>query len=374
MVKIEGKYGQAVVMTNSIEVTAIEQIKELCDQPWTKKLPIRVMPDCHTGIGCVIGLTMPITDTIVSNLVGVDIGCGMEVCKIEETYLNFKQLDKIIHAVVPSGREIRKKLHPYYHQVDLTKLYCWPSIKQNEDRIKLSLGSLGGGNHFIEVNQDTSGSYYLVIHSGSRQLGTLVANYYQNIAQMKLEKSSKKGENHPPYYLSPLTDVDMMHYLHDITIVQHYAYLNRRVMMDEIIRTYGLSVAKQWTTIHNYIEPGKTPMLRKGAIAAHKDELVIIPLNMRDGSIIGTGKGNKEWNESAPHGAGRLMSRTLAKERLNMEEYIKIMEGVYSTSISQHTLDEAPMAYKDKAVILESLHETVELMEIIKPVYNFKAT
>lgn len=371
---IEGKYGKAKVFTDQIEVTAIEQVKELCDQPWTKKLPIRIMPDCHTGKGCVIGLTMPITDTVVSNLVGVDIGCGMEVAKIDIKEMNFKKVDKAIRSRVPAGREIRKKPHPLNKHIDLTQLYCWPSIKQHEERIQNSLGTLGGGNHFIEINQDEAGYHYVVIHSGSRQLGTLVANHYQRIAQQRLAKSSKKAENLPPNYLAPLTGVDMQHYLHDLLIAQQYAELNRIAMMQVIIEELGVEVLQQWTTIHNYVEPAKIPMLRKGAIAAHKDELVIIPLNMKDGSIIGIGKGNPDWNESAPHGAGRLMSRTTAKENISLDDYIKIMEGVYSTSISHHTLDEAPMAYKDKEVILKSIHDTVEIVEIIKPVYNFKAT
>lgn len=398
MFELNGKYNTAKVYATIIDDVSSRQIIELCSQKFAEGEKIRIMPDVHAGAGCTIGTTMTVSDKIVPNLVGVDIGCGMETVRLKETHIELQKLDKLIYAKIPSGFNIRSKPHRYAEKIDLAKLRCFERI--NADRAEKSLGTLGGGNHFIEADKGSDGSIYIVIHSGSRHLGLETAKYYQNegyrqlnrssqkeinelIAEMKaqgrekqIQKELKKLENvkrtdipkHLAYVEGKLFD----DYIHDMKIVQEYAMLNRQAMMDEIIKGMGLHVTEQFTTVHNYIDT-ENMILRKGAVSAQAGEKLLIPINMRDGSLICIGKGNPEWNCSAPHGAGRLMSRSEAKQSFTVSEYKKQMNGIFTTSVNQRTLDECPMAYKDMNAILDNIGETADVADIIKPIYNFKA-
>ncbi|MFZ5967166.1 MAG: RtcB family protein [Bacillota bacterium] len=392
MIEIKGKYNTAKVFTDHVEEKAAEQILELCNQEFAKESILRIMPDTHAGAGCTIGTTMTIKDKIVPNLVGVDIGCGVFVSMLEKTKVDFEKLDKMIRTFVPSGFNVRKTPHEYNAFIDLDGLKC----KEHVDvkRARLSIGTLGGGNHFIEMNEDEEGNLFLVIHSGSRHLGKQIAEYYQDraakeivrksnddiIAELKAEGRSKEIQreiekekvkiNNALSYVEGKT---FHEYLNDMGIAQRYAEYNRKAMAEVIIREMGFHVIDSFTTIHNYIDLDHM-ILRKGAISAKKGETVIIPMNMRDGSIIATGKGNTDWNQSAPHGAGRLMSRKQARRSLSLEEFKNSMNGIYTTSLSMDTLDEAPLAYKPMEEIMEHVHETVEINSIIKPIYNFKAS
>ena len=366
MVEIKGKYNTAIVFTHNIEKGAIDQIRELCDQEFISGSIIRVMPDVHEGLGCTIGTTMTIQDKIVPNLVGVDIGCGIETIKLKNKNLDLEKLDRIIYKYIPSGFNIRKSEHEYTQNIPFNKLVCKNYIDLN--RARLSIGTLGGGNHFIEANQNKKGELYLNIHSGSRHLGKQVAEYYQNLAYEKLKGKSINIKK----YLAYLEGQDFDDYLNDMAIVQEYAVINRKAIVDEIISRMEIDIEEQFTTIHNYIDLDDM-ILRKGAISAKKGEKILIPINMRDGSLICIGKGNREWNYSAPHGAGRVMSRREAKRQVNLEEFKESMRGIYTTSVNKSTIDEAPMVYKPINVIIDSIQDTAEILEIIKPIYNFKA-
>lgn len=399
MKTIKGTFNEAVVYTDQLEARAEEQIVKMCCLPFLKDSRIRVMPDVHAGAGCTIGTTMTITDAVVPNFVGVDIGCGMEVAKIHEKEIDFAALDALIRKEIPSGFEIRKSEHPFNKEIDLNELKCVRQIQLN--RAKHSLGTLGGGNHFIEVDQDQEGNLYLVIHSGSRMLGKEIAEYYQNeaflanhqaspvniqalIAQMKKEGRETeiqtvihelKRKLHDEEVEKPFAYCEGLlldDYLHDMEIIQRFAELNRKAMMDTLIEGLHLTRTESFTTIHNYIDL-KHRILRKGSVSAQKGEKLIIPLNMKDGALICIGKGNPQWNYSAPHGAGRLLSRGQASRTLTLEEFQQVMEGIYSTSVSAATLDESPMAYKPKEEIIQNIAETVEIVKWIQPVYNFKA-
>lgn len=400
MMLIEGKHNTAKVFTDIIEESAIQQIKLLCDQEFTKGSKIRIMPDVHTGAGCTIGTTMTIKDCIVPNLVGVDIGCGMEVVKIKNSYIELEKLDKLIHSKIPAGFNIRKTPHKYADSIDLEKLRCKDEGKINLDRAIKSIGTLGGGNHFIEAGKDEAGQIYIVIHSGSRHLGNEVAKFYQDQAYKSLNKNTSadierliaeyKAAGRQKEIQSAiaalraqvLTDIPkslayvsgqlMEDYLHDMELVQRFAYLNRKAMMEEIIKGMKLKIEDQFTTIHNYIDTTNM-ILRKGAVSAQKGEKLFIPINMRDGSLICIGKGNEDWNYSAPHGAGRLMSRNVAKNSFTVSEFKKEMKGIYTTTINKDTLDECPMAYKRMEDIVNNIQDTVEIVNRIKPIYNFKA-
>lgn len=367
MIEVKGKFNVAKIFTDHVEQEALAQIKELCDQEFTKGSRIRIMPDVHAGIGCTIGTTMTITDKVVPNLVGVDIGCGMETIKLKEKTIDFKKLDKVIHSHVPAGFDIRKKQHPYAERINLNKLFCKNHV--DLDRARKSVGTLGGGNHFIEVNQDEQGSLYLVVHSGSRHLGKQVAEYYQKLAYEKLQKKSVSIKKQLAY----LEGETYHQYLHDMKIVQQYAVYNRQAIVDEILSRMGFAVEDRFTTIHNYIDLDSM-ILRKGAISARRGERVLIPINMRDGSLICTGKGNPDWNFSAPHGAGRIMSRRKAKEVISLAEFKQTMEGIYTTTVNKSTLDECALAYKPMEEIINNIQDTVELVSVIKPLYNFKAS
>lgn len=397
MIELNGKYNTAKVFTDNIDSASVSQIIELCSQEFTIGEKIRMMPDVHAGVGCVIGTTMTITDKIVPNLVGVDIGCGMETVLIKEKHMELMQLDKLIRRTIPSGFAIRSTPHKLAEEAYICALRCADKIDLR--RAERSVGTLGGGNHFIEADRGEKG-IYIVIHSGSRHLGAEVAKYYQQQAVKQLEHSGdgkihelidslkaqgrekdisrelKKLESTKritvPKNLAYVSGQLFEDYIHDMKIVQHFAVLNRRAMMTEIIRGMKLTPVEQFTTIHNYIDT-ENMILRKGSVSAQAGEKLIIPINMRDGSLICTGKGNPDWNFSAPHGAGRLMSRGEAKQSFTVSEFKKQMEGIYTTSVSQGTLDECPMAYKGMNDILDNIGDTAEVNEIIKPIYNFKA-
>ena len=395
---IQGKYNTAKVFTDVIENGAIEQIQAACDFEAFEGLKIRIMPDVHAGAGCTIGTTMTIKDKIVPNMVGVDIGCGMEVVQLEQKDLDLKKLDEFIYANIPSGMNCRQSPHPYSLQANLESLRCFAQI--NAQLARNSVGTLGGGNHFIEVDCDEDGNKYLVVHSGSRHLGLEVAKYYQEaayrtlcgnsqsqikavIAELKaqgksneiqptVEKLKANAVGIPPemaYVSGRLFD----DYIFDMKIVQKFAVLNRKAIVADILNGLNLTAADCFTTIHNYIDTDAM-ILRKGAVSAKKGEKLLIPINMRDGSLICVGKGNDDWNQSAPHGAGRLLSRGKAFATLTMEEFKEQMAGIYSTSVTPQTLDESPMAYKKLEDIVDNIAPTVDIVKRIKPVYNFKAT
>ena len=401
MFEIVGKKCTAICYAKVYEEEAIEQIRRMCDYEFTEGSKVRIMPDVHFGKGCTIGTTMTITDKVVPNIVGVDIGCGMYTVNLGKASIDFNEFDKAAHYI-PSGRNVwdgRKE------KFDLTELKCFRDLKDTK-RIERSLGTLGGGNHFIEIDASSDGTYYLVIHSGSRNLGKQVAEYYQNLAIglqhgkatllqdreeiiqkykaegraseiaeaiKELNRSFQYKKSDIPDDLCWLYGTYLDDYLHDIEICQSFARKNREKIAELLLEKTGLVAGEEFHTIHNYIDTEEM-ILRKGAIAAHAGEKVLIPINMRDGSVLATGKGNPEWNYSAPHGAGRIMSRKEAKNILTLEEYQETMKGIYTTSISRKTLDEAPMAYKALEDIIDSINESVNIIEVLKPVYNYKAS
>lgn len=399
MIEITGAHNTAKVFIDTIDETTRTQITTMCDQDFLENCRIRVMPDTHAGKGCTIGTTMTLHDKVVPNMVGVDIGCGMETAILDEKSLDLEALDRFIRANIPVGMEIREYPHSYQTQADLSALRCFGQI--NEHRARHSIGTLGGGNHFIEVDRDDEGTLYLVIHSGSRHLGTEVARWYQEEGYRSLSGNSRRqlqelldalkaegrfqeiepalraAKRRRPggavaqdlaYVEGALFD----DYLHDMALTQRFALLNRRAIVSEIVRGLGLTVRETISTIHNYIDTG-TMILRKGAVSAQKGERLLIPINMRDGSLLCVGRGNEDWNCSAPHGAGRLMSRHAAAAAFTVEEFRRSMEGIYTTSVGRDTLDECPMAYKDMSAIVDNIGPTAEIIKIIRPVYNFKA-
>ena len=398
MIEIRGKHNTAKVFTNVVDEVSIEQIRRLCDQEFAAGSKIRLMPDVHAGAGCTIGTTMTITDKIVPNLVGVDIGCGMETTMIAEKELDLEKLDELIYSRIPSGFEIREEPHKYAEEVCLDELRCRGKIR--EIRAMRSVGTLGGGNHFIEADRDDGGNIYIVVHSGSRHLGVEVASHYQNEGYLALNSATKdevrdliqrlkaegrykeiqtaveelKNSRHSdiPKELSYVSGKAFDDYIHDMKIVQNYAVINRKAMTDEIINGMGLTPVETFTTIHNYIDT-EAMILRKGAVSAKRGEKLLIPINMRDGSLICVGKGNDDWNRSAPHGAGRIMSRGAARRELELGEFERQMAGIYSTSICEATIDESPMAYKSMKDITDNISDTAEIIKTIKPIYNFKA-
>ncbi len=399
MIEIRGKYVDAVCYTNDLEPGAAAQIQTVCDQAAFAGSRIRIMPDVHAGKGCTIGTTMTITDKVVPGMVGVDIGCGMETVLLEEREIDFFLLDRLIRREIPSGREVRRESHPRAEEIPLRELCCLPYV--NIQRARRSIGTLGGGNHFIEVDRDESGRLYLVVHSGSRHIGKEVAGYYQDEGYRALcgnarhqleaviEDLRAQGREQEiqttVQALKKNTSIDMPRdlayvegnlfdaYIHDMKIIQEFAAVNRQVMTQIILEGLGLTEVERFTTTHNYIDTDEM-ILRKGAVAAYRGQKLLIPINMRDGSLICVGKGNPEWNCSAPHGAGRLMSRRAAMEALSVEEYRREMAGIYTTCVSRDTLDESPMAYKSIDEILAQIGPTAEVLHRIRPVYNFKAS
>lgn len=368
MIEIRGTYGEAKVFTNELDNSASGQIKALCEQPFITGSKIRIMPDVHAGKGCTIGTTMTIGDYVVPNLVGVDIGCGMLTVQLEEKRLNLPELDSFIHQNIPYGRDVRERTHRSHGRINLEDLRCYKKVDTR--RAKESLGTLGGGNHFIEVDKDDDGTLYLVIHTGSRNLGLRVAELYQKKAYNAV---GGRKQTEIPYELAYLTGEEKDAYLYDMAFMQRFAELNRRIIKEVILDGLKLHEADSFTTIHNYIDTDSM-ILRKGAVSAKKDERLLIPMNMRDGSLICTGLGNEDWNCSAPHGAGRRFSRTEAENSFTVSEFKKQMEGIYTTSVSKDTLDECPMAYKPMDEILGNISDTVRVERIIRPIYNFKAS
>lgn len=368
MISIKGTYGEVRVFSNELEQSAEGQIKALCEQPFITGSKIRIMPDVHAGKGCTIGTTMTIGDYVVPNLVGVDIGCGMLTVQLEEKRLNLPELDSFIRQNIPYGRDVRERSHRSHGRINIEDLRCYKRVDTR--RAKESLGTLGGGNHFIEVDKDEDGTLYLVIHTGSRNLGLRVAELYQKKAYNAV---GGRKQAKIPYELAYLTGEEKDDYLYDMAFMQKFAELNRRIIKELILDGLKLHEADSFTTIHNYIDTDAM-ILRKGAVSAKKDERLLIPLNMRDGSLICTGLGNEDWNCSAPHGAGRRFSRRDAENSFTVSEFKKQMEGIFTTSVSQDTLDECPMAYKPMEEILQNIGETVRVERIIRPIYNFKAS
>jgi tRNA-splicing ligase RtcB len=399
--EIMGKVNTAVCYARVVEDEAIEQIRRMCDYPMTEGSRIRIMPDVHAGKGCTIGTTMTIADKAVPNVVGVDIGCGMYTVNLGKAEIDFEKVDEAAHFI-PSGMHVWEGRQERF---DLTVLACYRELKDTK-RLGRSLGTLGGGNHFIEIDEAADGTKYLIIHSGSRNLGKQVAEHYQKLAVYldrgygeyfekreeiirtykeqgrrseiqealkELRRKFHESEAGMPEDLCFLSGKYLAEYLHDVEICQAYARRNREKMAEIILERTGIKGGEAFHTIHNYIDTEEM-VLRKGAIAAHNGEKVLIPINMRDGSVLAVGKGNPEWNFSAPHGAGRIMSRTRAKANLSMEEYKETMKGVYTTSINENTLDEAPMAYKSLEDIIGVIRESVDVIDVMKPVYNFKAS
>ena len=366
MVELKGKFNTAKVFTDTAEQSAVTQIEHLLNQEFMAGSKIRIMPDAHMGMGCTIGTTMTIIDKIVPNLVGVDIGCGMETAILKDKRIEPVQLDKAIHQYIPAGFNIRKSPHHFADEIDLYALRCAKHVDMN--RAIHSIGTLGGGNHFIELGKSESGQLYLVIHSGSRNLGKQVCDHYQNAAADSLGRKGKGADRVLAYLEGSLFD----DYIHDMGIVQRYADLNRKAIIKELEKRVKFKIVEQFTTVHNYIDLDNM-ILRKGAISAQKGERVLIPMNMRDGSLVCIGKGNEDWNYSAPHGAGRLMSRTVAKQSITLSQFEKSMKGIYSSTVNKSTIDEAPSAYKPMDEIISNIGDTADIAEKIKPLYNFKA-
>ncbi|HQN23212.1 MAG TPA: RtcB family protein [Thermotogota bacterium] len=409
--EVKGRFATALVYAQTVDEKAVAQIIALCNQPFAKGTPIRVMPDVHTGAGCVIGLTMDLSrsDAVCPNLVGVDIGCGVRVSELGRVTLDWQRLDDVIREFVPSGQNVHRQTYredaDFFHSL-FNALFIKDRIKRSEkmEWLERSLGTLGGGNHFIEVDTDNEGRAYLIVHSGSRHFGLTVAKLYQESAidhvkkyektyreknqamaralaaqgrSREIEKALKSLKKEPESLslnrdLAYLEGPDKDRYLHDIRLIQTYAEKNRQRISETILQKMGLNELARFESVHNYIDDRK--VLRKGAIAAYAGQSVIIPLNMRDGCALGIGKGNPEWNWSAPHGAGRLMSRHEAKKTLSLDDFRTQMKGVFSTCVDRTTLDESPMAYKAIKDVLPVLKDTVDILRIIRPVYNFKAS
>ena len=401
MFEIKGKVNTAICYAKVCEEEAIEQIRRMCDYEFTAGSRIRIMPDVHAGSGCTIGTTMTVVDKAVPNVVGVDIGCGMYTINLGKVDIDFEKVDEAAHFI-PSGLKVWDEKREDF---DLAELRCYKLLR-NVDWLEKSLGTLGGGNHFIEIEQAEDGTKYLVIHSGSRNLGKQVAEIYQKKAidmlsgkedlvkaseelvqkykaegrkkelqraLKELKQKFKKSAQQVPDDLCYVSGEALEDYLHDVEICQRFARRNREKMAEVLLGRTGMTAGEAFHTIHNYIDTEEM-ILRKGAIAAHKGEKVLIPINMRDGSVLAVGKGNPEWNYSAPHGAGRLMSRRAAREQLDMKEYRETMKGIYTTSVNASTLDEAPMAYKSLEDIIDVIRESVDVIEVLKPIYNFKAS
>ena len=365
MEKIIGKYTSAVIYSKTAEDYAKAQIKQICDNEACSQSIIRVMPDVHPGQVGPIGLTMTIGDKILPNLIGVDIGCGISYMKIKKCCIEYQKLDKVIRENIPVGGKVRAKPLPASDTFDFTELRCYKHIDEN--KACLSLGTLGGGNHFIELDKDTNQDIYVFVHSGSRPLGKEVTEHYLKKGYEDLKHKGMKT----PYELTYLEGAIMDDYLHDLLVVQEFASLNRKLILKELEKNMKWKSLEFGECIHNYVD--KNNILRKGASSAYIDETVIIPINMRDGVILAKGKGNKDWNCSAPHGAGRILSRSEVKNHHTVSDFKKSMKGIYSSTIGAGTLDEAPFAYRDIDEITEAIKDTVEIKSILKPIYNYKA-
>lgn len=402
---VEGRYNSAKVFTNVLDENCIDQIKGLLDLEAFREAQVRIMPDCHAGSSCVIGFTADLGDKIIPNIVGVDIGCGMLTVELGKIDIDLPRLNQIIHDKVPCGRNVNEGRLMRF--TELQDMRCYRELKDTKS-IERAIGSLGGGNHFIEIDEDEDGCKYFVIHTGSRQLGKQVAEHYQKIARglhtgwgplweqeevikREYKASGKRSEIQDalkelhrsfhqtapdmPLEYTFLSGKYTDDYLHDMRICQKYADENRKMIARLIIENYGLEPLSEFTTVHNYIDHDSN-IIRKGAVSAKDGEMLLIPINMRDGSLLCRGKGNPDWNYSAPHGAGRLFSRGAAFHEFTLEEYERTMReaGIYSTTVDGSTLDECPMAYKGMKDIVDNIAPTAEIIKILKPIYNFKAT
>ena len=412
MIEVKGTYNTAKLFTDTADDVTIAQVRNLMNQPSVEGAKVRIMPDCHAGAGCVIGTTMTITDKVIPNLVGVDIGCGMLATKLKEERVNLPKFDSVSQAEVPAGMKMRRTQHSRVDEISVADLACYKkkNCHVSEEVFRLSLGTLGGGNHFWELDRDEEGGIWLVVHTGSRRSGKDVAEYYQRqafehlnmtgekykaalaekrnafIDQMKAEGREKelgkvlakwqaaqeKPEVTVPYEVAWCEGELFEDYIHDMKIMQEYAKLNRRIITEVILKNCKLHAVEQFETIHNYIDTDHM-ILRKGSVSAREGERLLIPINMRDGALICIGKGNDDWNQSAPHGAGRLMSRSEARNSISMKEYTESMSGIYTTSVNKGTLDESPMVYKPIDEIVKNIEPTAEIVSHIKPIYNFKA-
>lgn len=387
MFSLNSKYEEVKVYAETIEQEAISQITQIINSPLGEDAHIRIMPDAHAGAGCVIGTTMVITDKVCPNIVGVDIGCGVDLIKTDIDFsARLDELDEVIRKYIPFGMDT----HIEEKSWDFERLICWEHLDSDTKvRAKTALGTLGGGNHFIEAYDGG----WLAVHSGSRNIGYRVADYYQKLAEKSIKEQNYRIMKEQLQSIEPtqrekwivdhkikvdrdlcyLTDDNMVDYLHDIKIMQEFANDNRITMLSTIVEAMGGNWWSHINSIHNYIDTDNM-ILRKGAISAQKDQQLVIPLNMRDGLLICKGKGNPDWNYSAPHGAGRLMSRAKAKETISLDEFSDSMKDVYSTTVCQATIDESPFAYKDMEEIMKAIEPTVEIIDRIVPIYNFKAT
>ncbi len=412
MIEVKGIYNTAKLFTDTADEATIAQVTNLMNQPSAAGSKVRIMPDCHAGAGCVIGTTMTITDKVIPNLVGVDIGCGMLATKLQEKRIDLPKFDSVSQAEVPAGMRMRKEPHSLADEIDVEELVCYkrPNCKVSMDVFRLSLGTLGGGNHFWELDKDEEENIWLVVHTGSRRSGKDVAEYYQRqafehlnmtgekyremlaekrdafIKQLKAqgrakeistllpkwEAAQEKPEIKAPYEVAWCEGKLFDDYIHDMKIMQKYAMLNRRIITEVILKKCKLHAVEQFETVHNYIDTDHM-ILRKGSVSARDGEKLLIPINMRDGALICVGKGNDDWNQSAPHGAGRLMSRSEAKNAISMKEYRESMAGIYTTSVHKGTLDESPMAYKPIDEIVANIEPTAKIVSHIRPIYNFKA-
>ena len=412
MIAIKGKFNSAKVFTDTCDQATIAQVTNLLNQSCVQGSQIRIMPDCHAGAGCVIGTTMTIQDKVIPNLVGVDIGCGMLATKLKEKRIDLPKFDSISQAEIPAGMRMRTAPHSLAETLSADSLACFrkPNCKVSLEVFALSLGTLGGGNHFWELDRDEEDNIWLVVHTGSRRSGKDVAEYYQRTAYESLNSLGEKrkaeiaaqreafiqqlrdagrekeiskllkkwkpsaatSEVTVPYEVAWCEGALFDDYIHDMHIMQQYAMLNRRIITETILKACKLHAEDQFETIHNYIDM-EHMILRKGSVSARKGERLLIPINMRDGALICIGKGNPDWNCSAPHGAGRIMSRNEAFRTLDTETFLKEMEGVFTTTANARTLDESPMAYKGMEDIVANIGPTAEILKVIKPVYNFKA-
>jgi len=396
MIVVKGKYAEAKIFTDNFEPGLLEQIISVLDNIVSENQTIRIMPDCHVGNGICIGYVSTFSDKIIPSFVGVDLFCGMLVQKLKNKNIDFEKLDKILHNYVPSGFSIHNRPHRFSNLIDLTKLKCYPYLK-NYKKFELAIGTIGNGNHFFEIDKDDEGNYYSVIHTGSRNLGKQVADYYQQKAYESLVNNNKeknnlisklKAEGNEQNIQKELLKIEKMHinknmaycegelmkdYLYDMAICKQYAELNRKAIADIIQRGMNWKIVEEFETLHNYVDI-ENKILRKGAVSAKKGEILYIPMNMSWGGIIAKGKGNEDFLYSAGHGGGRKMSRKTAKEIVSMDDYKKSMEGIYTTCINEGTIDESPMAYKDPEQVLKDSQDTIEVIKRITPLYNFKAS
>jgi len=376
MLEIQGKYNKALLMTDAPEEKALSQVYELLNMPYTKGAQIRYMADMHAGAGCTVGYTQTMNDYIIPNFVGVDIGCGIYAYNLGQIDVDFKRLDRFIKQNIPVGFNLRPNASVPQELVfsifygDVIKV-C-NKLKLDISKVVSSLGTLGGGNHFIELDKDPDGNVWLIIHSGSRNFGLQVCNYHQKRAKEFVSKALITGIQTGMEYL-PI-DMGGQEYLDDMEVAQQYAHNNRKSMAKIICEEYFETEipTDQILSVHNYIN-FEDRIIRKGAIQANEGQRCVIPFNMRDGIAVCIGKGNKKWNNSAPHGAGRLMSRTKAKEQITLEQYEKSMEGIYSTCVNKSTIDESPFAYKDFNTVMSEMGETVDIQFVMKPIYNLKS-